>query len=272
MKRLTLCLLLAALSAGASPLEQRVDVGGYRLWMQVAGEGSPTVVFESGGGDDASVWAGIEPEVRQRNKVRTVLYERAGLGRSDRAPGPYHIDDEANALKKILDHAHISGPVVLVAHSYGGFVATLVADSDPRIAGVVLVDPNLAGFVDAAEVDRLLAQYKPQFAALEQARPELAKVLIPLMLAYPETARRMRAAGYPRSMPTIDIEAEHSWVETPEEKAALHKVHAEFVAESPERQAVYAAGSGHNVMRDRPQVVLDAITRMVEKTRTRSAR
>jgi pimeloyl-ACP methyl ester carboxylesterase len=69
------------------------DVGGYRIWMHVRGRGAPTVVFESGGGDDSSVWSKIEPQVRRRNAVATVVYDRAGLGRSEPKPGSYRIDD-----------------------------------------------------------------------------------------------------------------------------------------------------------------------------------
>src|ERR1700722_12706506 len=61
-------LMLSALTAGAASVSckpARVDVGGYKLWMQVAGVGEPAVVFESGGGDDSSVWAKIESEIRR---------------------------------------------------------------------------------------------------------------------------------------------------------------------------------------------------------------
>ena len=99
----------------------------------MAGRGEPTVVFEAGGGDDSSVWATIEPEVRRNNHVRTFLYDRAGLGKSDPPPaGEYRIHDEAEAFVQALDARRIRGPIVLVAHSYGGFVATLFAAADPR--------------------------------------------------------------------------------------------------------------------------------------------
>jgi pimeloyl-ACP methyl ester carboxylesterase len=239
------------------------------LWTSVAGAGSPTVVFEAGGGDDSSVWAAIEPDVREQNGVRTLVYDRAGLGRS--APptaGEYRIEDEAAALVRALDARRLPGPIVLVAHSYGGFVATLVAARDPRVAGVVLVDANLAAFFDDAEVERLLALYTPQFPALEEQAPELAQVLIPLMRAYPETARRLRTVEYPASLPTIDIVAEHSWGATPEQNDSMRRVHAEFVAAAPEtREAVLADGSGHYVMRDRPDVVLEAIALMIARVR-----
>jgi pimeloyl-ACP methyl ester carboxylesterase len=132
---------------------------------------------------------------------------------------------------------------VLVAHSYGGFVATLVAASDARVAGVVFVDANLAEFFDDAEVSHLQAQLTPRFAALERTDPALAQVMIPLVRAYPETVRRVRAVKYPPALPTIDIVAEHSWGETDEENAAMRRVHAAFVAASPAREAVLATGA-----------------------------
>jgi pimeloyl-ACP methyl ester carboxylesterase len=49
----------------------------------------------------------------------------------------------------------------------------------------------------------------------------------------------------------------------------MRRVHADFVAAAPEaRELVLARGSGHYVMRDRPEVVLDAVARMVERVRT----
>jgi pimeloyl-ACP methyl ester carboxylesterase len=237
------------------------------LWSEVRGDGSPTVVFEAGGGEDSSVWAELEPDVRRSEAVQTFVYDRAGLGRSAPTEPPYRIDDEAEALRQELDRHGIAAPVVLVAHSYGGFVATLVAAADERIAGVVLVDANLASFMDDAQLEKLLATYRPQYAALEQAEPELARVMIPLMEAYPATVERLRAVDIPRDIPTIDIVAERTWVETPQEVEAFRRAHAEFVAGSPQRESVFAEGSGHHVMHDRPDLVLDAVARVIAKVR-----
>jgi pimeloyl-ACP methyl ester carboxylesterase len=245
------------------------DVVDGPLWASVRGTGSPTVVFEAGGGEDSSVWAEFEPEVRDHHRVQTMVYDRAGLGRSPPSPPPYRIDDEADTLRRELDRQRITAPVVLVAHSYGGFVATLVAAADPRIAGVVLVDANLAGFFDDAQIDRLLAMYRPQFPALEQKAPELARVMIPLIEAYPATVARLRQVDIPAGTPTIDIVAERTWVDTPEEIEAIRRAHRDFAAASPHRRAVFAEDSGHHVMRDRPDVVLNAVAELVATVRAR---
>jgi pimeloyl-ACP methyl ester carboxylesterase len=228
------------------------------------------VVFEAGGGEDSSVWREVEAAVRERHGVRTMLYDRAGLGRSPTSPAPYRIDGEADALRRELDRHRIAAPVVLVAHSYGGFVTTIVAATDPRIAGVVLVDANLAGFFDDARIERLLATYRPQFPALEEAAPELARVMIPVIEAYPATVARLREVEIPAAIPVVDIVAERTWVETPEEIDTMRRAHRDFVAASPHRRAVFADGSGHHVMRDRPDVVLEAVAEAVAAVRARA--
>jgi pimeloyl-ACP methyl ester carboxylesterase len=269
--RWTLLALALWIGCGGPPAPvatpERPQVNGPQLWVQVAGHGDPTVVFEAGGGDDSSVWAKIEPQIRMPSSVRTVLYDRAGLGHSAPAPGAYRIDDEAAALKRVLDRSSVLAPVILVAHSYGGFIATLVAATDARIAGVVLVDANLAEYFDDAALARLKARYAPQFGALQRDKPALAQVMIPLINAYPDTVRRVRAVTFPPAIPVIDIVAEHSWGDTEVENAAMRRVHDAFVAASPEREIVVATGSGHNVMRDRPELLVAEIARMVRIVR-----
>lgn len=266
-----LSLFLASLASAQSPAPpepQMVEVGGYRIALYIEGSSDITVVFESGGGDDSSVWADIAAEVRQRSGVRTLLYDRAGLGQSDPVPLPYRIDNDAAALQKALDEVGVSGDVVLVAHSYGGFIASLLAESDSRIAGLVLLDALLPGDLDDATVARILATYRPQYDGLREAAPDLAPRMIPMIEAYPATVERTRRVSLSETLPIIDVMAENTWGETVAERDARRRAHAAFVAASPAREAVFAEGSGHNVMQDRPDVVIDAVTSMVERVRS----
>jgi pimeloyl-ACP methyl ester carboxylesterase len=261
--------LLFLLGGCAASSARLVDVGGYRIWMHPEGQGTPTVVFVNGGSANSSVWANIPPDVRRRGEVRTVVYDRAGVGKSEPRPGAYRIDDDAAELVRALDASDVRGPIVLVAYAYGGFVATLVAANDPRVAGVVLVDAFPPSFFDAAEVARLMARFTPNFDALTRENPASSRVLIPLLRAYPETAQRVREVTFPPSLPTIDIVPDWTWVNSFDEILALRLAHASFVAASPAREAVFAKRSAHNVMRDRPDVVIDAIVRIVQRLRGR---
>jgi pimeloyl-ACP methyl ester carboxylesterase len=70
-------------------------------------------------------------------------------------------------------------------------------------------------------------------------------------------------------MPVVDIVAERSWLDAPEDIEALRRAHREFAAASPHREAVFARGSGHHVMHDRPDIVRDAIAQVVAAVRNR---
>ena len=78
--------------------------------------------------------------------------------------GPYSIDQASRAFRGVLDACHVAGPVVLVTHSYGGFISLLTASQDQRVSGLVMVDANVPAFFDKAQLDAILAQYRPQYA------------------------------------------------------------------------------------------------------------
>ncbi len=267
----TLMLSIAIFGCGDAladcSMGRKVDVGGYALWMRSQGEGTPTIVFESGGGDDSSVWSNIEPVIRERAEVRTVLYDRAGLGKSDPNPRPYRIEDEATALRRALDGCDIHGSIILVAHSYGGFISEIVASVDKRVRGLVLIDANIPSFFDDKEAALISARYTPLAENLIKEKPELGRNLLRQDQAYPATARHMRDVHVPLNLPVIDITAEHTWVDTPDELAAMRRAHAAFVAASPNREGIFAKGSGHYVFKDQPNVVTEAILRMISKIR-----
>ncbi|SHS49715.1 transmembrane protein [Mycobacteroides abscessus subsp. abscessus] len=75
---------------------------GRALHYQVAGSGEPTVVFESGMGFSRTAWGLVQPLVAQR--LRSVVYDRANLGRSDDDPAPW-------ARPRIVYLQHASDPI-----------------------------------------------------------------------------------------------------------------------------------------------------------------
>jgi len=250
-------------AVAADCVGRKVNVGGYALWMQSRGNGTPTVVFESGGGEDSSEWSNIEPVIRERAEVRTVVYDRAGLGKSDPNPQPYRIEDEAAALRRALNQRDIHGPIILVAHSYGGFISEILASEDTQVKGLVLVDANIPSFFNDKEAAIISTRYTPLAEDLIKEKPDLGRNLLRQDQAYPATARHMRDVHIPLNLPIFDITAEHTWVDAPDELAAMRRAHSEFVAASPTRVAIFAEGSGHYVSRDRPNIVIDAALRLI---------
>ncbi|MBO9545164.1 alpha/beta hydrolase [Caulobacter sp.] len=256
-----------ALSGGAAfaGCDGLVDVGGYSLWAKTQGSGPVTVAFEAGGGATSAAWSEVEPQVRALG-VTTLLYDRSGLGQSQLAPTPYSIEQETKALAAVLDRCGVQGARILVGHSYGGYIVERLAARDAKVKGLVLVDANLPRLIDAAWAARIQARYRPQYGELKAKAPNLAKALIPMMEAYADTAGAMRDVALPAALPVVDIVAERSWNETPAEGEAMRAAHKAFVAQSPNRRSVLATGSGHNVMQDRPDVVVEAIKNALLET------
>ena len=116
-----------------------VDIGGRRLNLYCSGEGSPAVIFESGGGAPGFTWVNIQPQVAKF--TRACWYDRAGFGWSDPGPQPRTSAAIASDLHALLTAAGVGPPYVLVGASFGGFPVRVFAGQYPtEVAGIVLVD------------------------------------------------------------------------------------------------------------------------------------
>ncbi len=98
---------------------QMVMVGQSRMHIVCMGNGAPTVVLETGLGNDALIWSGIQATLAQTTRV--CAYDRAGFGWSESRSGPRDADHIAAELHQLLAQAGINGPIVLMAHSIGVF-------------------------------------------------------------------------------------------------------------------------------------------------------
>ena len=126
-----------------SPPGQLIDVGGHRLHLHVTGTdtGKPTVILEAGMASFSSNFVWVQQTLESLTRV--VSYDRAGLGWSDSGPKPRDAQRSAKELRAALQRAGITGPYVVVGHSYGGLVVRAFADLFPNeIVGMALVDAS----------------------------------------------------------------------------------------------------------------------------------
>ena len=132
-----------------------VEIGaGSKMYLECRGSGSPTVILESGYRNDAEIWSTpLEPGMRTvfpqvAKFTRVCACDRPGtfldgdhLGRSTPVPMPRTARDLVSDLHTLLQTAHVAGPYVFAAHSFGGIFARLYASTYPNeIAGMVLID------------------------------------------------------------------------------------------------------------------------------------
>jgi pimeloyl-ACP methyl ester carboxylesterase len=120
-----------------------VHVDGRQIHLQVCGADSdgPTVVLEAGMGSFSPNWYWVQEELA--SVVRSVSYDRAGLGWSRRSRRPRDAQTIAMELRDALLEAAIDPPYVLAGHSFGGLPVRAFADLYPELtAGLVLVDAS----------------------------------------------------------------------------------------------------------------------------------
>lgn len=151
-----------------------LDVGGRTLHIVCVGPtdtGRPTVIFEAGLGGDFRTWGDVLGGLKSTD--RGCSYDRAGIGASEPAPGPWTTDDQVTDLHALLQAAAVPPPYLLVAHSLGGWNAMVFAERYPaEVVGVVLVDVRPPA-LSARLLDELPPDTAGESEAIHQNRAEL---------------------------------------------------------------------------------------------------
>jgi pimeloyl-ACP methyl ester carboxylesterase len=138
-----------------------IDLGGRGLRVVAAGPagGRPTILLEHGAFGCAADWAEVQIRLSAKG-LRSIAYDRAGLGHSDPGPTPRDgraIVSDLAALTRELDER---GPFVLVGHSMGGLMVRLFALTHPdKVLGVVLVDAVTPDIMKTAAGPRAVRTY-----------------------------------------------------------------------------------------------------------------
>jgi pimeloyl-ACP methyl ester carboxylesterase len=278
---------------------QLVNVGGRKMHIDCTGEGSPTVILDSGLGDSYLSWRKVQPEIAKFTRVCS--YDRAGLGYSDPSSQPRTSKVIAEELHALLQAASITPPYVFVGHSMGGYDVRVYTSMYRReIAGMVLVDAshpdqdnrfppelkNLEGswqretqfiaFSMPFGIPRLLGlcENDPVTRAADcnwrSVREQLAEIK-----AFPESAAETAATGSLDDLPlaVLSHDPDKPSSDLPPEIAkptneAWQRMQVELSHLSTRGTQTVAMNSAHYIQIDRPDVVIDAIRKIVEQARS----
>jgi pimeloyl-ACP methyl ester carboxylesterase len=111
------------------------------LNIDCRGQGSPTVILDSGLGVPAVGWNPVQTEVAKFAHVCS--YDRAGYGWSGATSAPRTSLQIVKELHALLEAAGEKGPFILVGHSFGGYNVRVYNGQYPNdVAGMVLVDAS----------------------------------------------------------------------------------------------------------------------------------
>lgn len=283
MRALAAGLLLIAQPVSAEPFDAAVTLEDGRvinLWCD--GRRGPVIVFDSGWAADSRAWKRVMAGLSDRHRV--CAQDRAGQGPS--SPGPLPRDGEAVArdLHAALSRGSVPKPWVLVGHSLGGlnmrhFVRLFPAD----VAGLVLVDPTsptgpgafggqvarARGCVEALKSGQFPPE-RPELARCKGDDPDRALSKWEARLSEIESVGLSTSQGLREqdpgslSVPLIVLR--------PGGQAKLPegvKFTDPLASLSTKGEARLVEGSGHMIMFDRPDAIVQAVKDVLKAVKAR---
>lgn len=275
-----------------------VNVDGYKMHIDCVGEGTPTVVLESGLGDTFVSWRKVQPQLSKFTRVCS--YDRAGIGYSDTSSQPRTSKVMAVELHALLQAAGIVPPYVLVGHSMGGYNVRLYASLyRNEVVGMVLVDASHPDQENRfpAELKSMEGSWLREAEFLEYTTPfgiprllglcdeepvqraaecnwHSAREGVAELKSFPESGAQTTSTGTLGDMPLVvlshdpdkpsaDLSADLARVTN----EAWEKMQEDLVHLSTHSTQVIAKNSSHYIQVDRPDIVIDAVRGVVDQVR-----
>ena len=290
--------IASAQDASSHPAPGRlIDLGGYRLHLYCTGTarpGSPTVILEAGLGGTSLDWSKVQPGVASFTRVCS--YDRAGYGWSDTSSLPRTARNMVTELHALLARAGVTGPSVLVGHSYGGLLMQLYTYTYPQqVAGLVLVDSahidqtrfpelrqnnansmqqlslcqalapfglvRLSGFANG-----MTAEYSPAVQPVFKAhfyQTRYCQTEQNELAAWDESVAQVRAAQHALGpLPLVVLTHGNPFL-GPQGERDWQALQSDLAGLSSDSLHIMATGSGHYIQLDRPDLVIAAIKQVL---------
>ncbi|HEX4897162.1 MAG TPA: alpha/beta hydrolase [Candidatus Limnocylindrales bacterium] len=244
---------------------ERVEIApGHSLYLDCRGSGAPTLVLEAGMGSDSATWSPVHGELAGIS--RTCAYDRTGRGRSDGGSAG-DLAGMSGELAALLAAAGEPPPYVVVGHSLGTVIGRVHASHHrDEVAGLVLVDGFDPDIFDERVVPLLgpiRDQYLDQTAGLWRLIGSVEGIDV-------EASRAQLDASDVAGLPIEVVIAPR--VDARLDAATNDRIAASFAAGyealSPGQVTLTLAwGASHMVQFDQPDVVVEAVRRIVEGLR-----
>ena len=122
---------------------QEIPVPGATIHVRVGGSG-PTVLLLHGFGDTGDMWAPLAARLVANHRV--IVPDLRGMGFSSHPETGYDKKSEAKDIAAVLDSLKVDGPVALVTHDIGNMVGyAFAAQYRDRVSRWAVMDAPLPG-------------------------------------------------------------------------------------------------------------------------------
>lgn len=249
--------------AHAQTIDTLIDVGGYKLHFTIVkGKGTP-ILFEAGNGAGGSDWQPVLEDIHKATGATLITYDRAGLGQSGIDTTTISFKNEIVNLENGLKKLGYTKSLFLVAHSFGGFYASLFSlRNQSEIKGAVFIDVGVPCMVTREWAENYKKSVsKEDWEIIKKYKLGLYYVL----QKFPEIADYMSNKYIPSTIPLTLIVAENlpdsTSLKTDEDRKNWVHCLKEF-GNLPHHKYVLAKGADHKVWIKDPKIVVEEITKM----------
>jgi pimeloyl-ACP methyl ester carboxylesterase len=249
-----------------------VDVGGYNLLFRIIPGTGPTILLEAGGGMDSTEWTKLAPLLAKETGATVVAYDRAGFGQSDLPETKYDLREDTAAMWRGLERLGLDHDLILVGHSYGGFLIRFEASEHPQaVKGLVFVDPFTWEIVDIFGIEKCNNDPRMGKLPFDTSRPEtLTKFqrAAARMVGAPgsnlqEKCDLSRKAKVPDGIPVRVITSGLNWFANPEEQKGWRESHERLIASIKDAKLIVAEKSGHMIPQVQPDLFISVVSEVV---------
>ncbi len=238
-------------------------INNHKIYYKHCQNGKPTVIFESGLGDDSSTWKEIQDEIS--SITSTFSYDRAGIGKSESKDGPKSGMDIVQDLIKIVDNRSLGPPYILVGHSFGGLISRLFASINPdNVAGMVLIDA--APINKEISFQNILKGKQKEIIIKYLKNPNLNSEMVDKIKTYKQILKHKNKFDFPLTIIIRGL-AKCYGPNWPEDKLLEieQKLQLDYKDLSDSSKTVIAKNSAHYIQLDEPELVLEEIKEMLDK-------
>jgi len=256
-------------SKAPEAIEKLVDVGGYGLYFRIIPGKGPVILLEAGGGQDSTEWSALAPMLSRETGATVVAYDRAGFGKSDLPETKYDLREDTEALWRGLRKLGLDRDLVLVGHSYGGFLIRFEAgEHRDSVKGLVFVDPFTLELVDALGIEATENKMgKLPFDATHPEKLTKDQRAEVRMIGAPgsnlaEKCDTARKVTLPRHLTVRVITSGKEWLPPQDQKLWLGS-HESLTASIEGAKLIVAEQSDHMIPERQPELVVSVIAEVV---------
>ena len=238
-------------------IDTLINVGKYKLHFNIVnGKGIP-ILFESGAGNDGSIWHTLLNPLHDSLGATLITYDREGFGKSEIDTTDLNIITEIEGLEIALKKMGFVNKYFLVAHSLGGnYAMAFTKRNSKKVVGAVFIDivsPCFMTEVKAKQIKNIFHD------SLEVIKKESLGFYY-IVQNYEHTSMVMREASQSLKIPMTVICADtppFQGIDSITWKKCMEKFASGFI----NRKYLLAKNCGHYVFIDNPTLVIDEIVR-----------